>query len=71
MVSPAELPDVVSDFYRLSDRKGAKADYKGEGLFIAVKEEVQVKLTIGAYHKSIPSRMLLEVLEEVMEKAFK
>ena len=71
VVSPAELPDVVGDFYRLSKMKGAKADYKGEGIFIAVREEVQVKLTIGAYHKGIPSKTLLEALEEVMEKAFK
>ena len=70
MVSPGELPEVVSDFYRISRMKGAKPDYKGEGLFIAVKEEVQVKLTIGAYHKGIPSKTLLEVLEEIMEKAF-
>ena len=70
VVSPAELPDVVNDFYRLSKMKGAIPDYKGEGLFVAVKEEVQVKLTIGAYHKGIPSKTLLEVLEEVMEKVF-
>ena len=70
LVSPGELPEVVSDFYRLCGRKGAKADYLGDGMFIAVKEEIQLTLTIGAYHQAIPSRMLLEVLEEVMEIAF-
>ena len=71
LIAPCELPDVVRDFYRLSEQKGAKADYQGEGIFFAVKEEVQVKLTIGAYHDAIPSKTLLEVLEEVMEIAFK
>ena len=70
LISPGELPEVVRDFYRLSGSKGAKADYLGYGLFIAMKGDVQVKLTIGDYHKAIPSRSLLEVLEEVMENAF-
>ena len=70
LISPGELPEVVSDFYRLCGRKGAKADYLGDGLFIAEKGEVQVKLTIGAYHKAFPCRLLLNVLEEVIETAF-
>ena len=70
LVSPGELPEVVRDFYRLSEQRGAKADYKGNGLFVAVKEEVQVTLTIGAYHQSMPSKMLVDALMEVMEKAF-
>ena len=70
LVSPGELPEVVRDFYRLSEQKGAKADYKGNGLFVAVKEEVQVTLTIGAYHQSMPSKMLVDALMEVIEKAF-
>ena len=67
LVSPGELPEVVRDFYRLSEQRGAKADYKGNGLFVAVKEEVQVTLTIGAYHQSMPSKMLVDALMEVME----
>ena len=70
LVSPGELPEVVRDFYRLSEQRGAKADYKGNGLFVAVKEEVQVTLTIGAYHQSMPSKMLVDALMEVMDKAF-
>ncbi|MBP5152847.1 MAG: hypothetical protein ILP13_08050 [Lachnospiraceae bacterium] len=70
LVSPGELPEVVRDFYLLAEQKGAKADYKGEGLFVAVKEEVQVTLTIGAYHQSMPSKMLVDALMEVMGKAF-
>ena len=70
LVSPGELPEVVRDFYRLSEQRGAKADYKGNGLFVAVKEEVQVTLTIGAYHQSMPSKMLVDALMEAMEKAF-
>ena len=70
LISPGELPEVVSDFYRLCGRKGAKADYLGDGLFMAEKGEVQVKLTIGAYHEAFPCRLLLNVLEEVIETAF-
>ncbi|MBO7070186.1 MAG: hypothetical protein J6W09_02710 [Bacteroidales bacterium] len=70
LVSPGELPEVVRDFYRVCEKKGAKADYKGNGLFVAVKEEVQVTLTIGAYHQSMPSKMLVDALMEVMEEAF-
>ena len=70
LISPGELPEVVRNFYQLSGQRGAKADYLGGGMFIAVKEEIQLTLTIGAYHQAIPSRMLLEVLEEVMEIAF-
>lgn len=70
LVSHGELPEIVRDFYRLAEQKGAKADYKGEGHFIAVKEEVQVTLTIGEYHQSMPSKMLVDALMEVMEKAF-
>ena len=70
LVSHGELPEVVRDFYRLAEQKGAKADYRGEGLFVAMKEEVQVTLTIGAYHHAIPSKMLVDALTEVMEVAF-
>ena len=70
LISPGELPEVVRDFYRLSGQKGAKADYLGGGIFIAVKEGIRLTLTIGAYHKSMPGKMLLDVLEEVMEIAF-
>ena len=70
LVSPGELPEVVRDFYRVCEQKGAVADYKGEGHFIAVKEKAQVTLTIGAYHQSMPSKMLVDALMEVIEKAF-
>lgn len=70
LISPGELPEVVRTFYSASARRGAKADYLGEGKFIAVKNEIRLTLTIGEYHKAIPSRMLIEVLEEVMAECF-
>jgi len=71
LISPGELPEVVRNFYRLSEQKGADAEYAGHGFFVAVKGAIKVSLTIGEYSKPIPSRLLIEVLEEVMEEAFK
>lgn len=70
LISPAELPDVVLLFYRTAERCGAATCYQAGGVFIAEKGEIVVKLTIGAYHKAIPSRMLHDVLAEVMSQAF-
>lgn len=70
LISPGELPEVVRLFYGVSAQRGAKADYLGEGKFIAEKNEVRLTLTIGEYHKAIPSRMLVDVLEEVMAEYF-
>ena len=70
LISPGELPEVVRLFYGTSAQRGAKADYLGEGKFVAVKNEIQLTLTIGEHHKAIPSRMLFEVLEEVMDQFF-
>ena len=70
LVSPGELPEVVRDFYRLAEQKGAKADYKGEGLFVAVKQESKLTLNVGEYHEAIPSRVLYEALSEAIEQCF-
>ena len=70
LVSPRELPELVRIFYGASAKRGATADYLGEGVFLAVKHNVKLTLTIGAYHKSMPSRILVDVLEETMEKVF-
>ena len=70
LISPGELPELVRVFYVTSSQRGAKAEYLGEGKFIAVKNEIQLTLTIGSYHKSIPSRMVADVLEDVMDKFF-
>ena len=70
LVSPRELPELVRIFYGASAKRGAKADYLGGGVFLAVKNDVKLTLTIGACHKSIPSRILVDVLEETMEKTF-
>ncbi len=70
LVSPSELPELVTELYLKSDLKGAKADYLGNGLFNVMKDGVRVTLSIGEYHESIPSRRVLDCLDEVMEKAF-
>ena len=70
LISPGELPELVRMFYGASARWGAKADYLGEGKFITVKNETRLTLTIGEYHKAIPSRQIADILEEVMEKFF-
>ena len=70
LISSGELPELVRVFYGASAQRGATADYLGEGKFLAVKKEVRLTLTIGEYHKSMPSRMLVEVLEEVMDQYF-
>ena len=70
LISSGELPDLINTFYRLSEDRGAHADYVGDGLFVAVKGEVKLSLMIGAFHEAIPSRLLFDVLEELMDKAF-
>lgn len=70
LISPAELPDVVLLFYRYAEQCGAATCYQAGGVFLAEKGGAIVKLTIGAYHRAIPSKMLCDVLEEVMSQAF-
>ena len=70
LISPRELPDLVRVFYGASARRGAKPEYLGKGVFVAEKNEIQLTLTIGAYHKAIPSRQVADVLDEVMEQLF-
>ena len=70
LISPGELPDLVSVFYGASARRGVTAEYCGEGLFVAEKDNVTLTLTIGSYHKAFPSRMVADVLEEVMDQVF-
>lgn len=70
LISSGELPEIVLMFYGTSSRMGAEAKYLSNGIFIATKSEVTVKLEIQGPHQSIPCRMLQDVLEDVMEKAF-
>ena len=70
LISPGELPELVRMFYSASARRGAKADYLGNGKFIAVKNEIRLTLTIGEYHQAIPSRQVSDILEEVMDQFF-
>lgn len=70
LISSVELPDLVLMFYSASAERGAEAKYLANGIFIATKSEVTVKLEIQGPHPSIPCGMLQDRLEEIMEKAF-
>lgn len=70
LISPGELPDVVTVFYRTAERHGATPSYPQPGTFLAVKGRSVVKLVIGPYHQAIPSKMISEVLEDLMAQAF-
>ena len=71
LISPGELPDVILLFYGLAEKNRACPSYLQDGVFHAVKGEVVVRLIIGPYHQAIPSKMLCDLLEEVMCQAFK
>ena len=71
LVSPSELPELVLQFYGGAEKRGAVPIYLKDGIFQASKGEVILRLTIGSNHPSIPSRMLFELLDEVMDQAFK
>lgn len=70
LISSGELPEVVLMFYKAASRRGAEAQYLANGIFIATKSEVTVKLEIQGRHQSFPCKMLQEVLEQVMDEAF-
>ena len=70
LISPGELPDVVTAFYHGAEQYGAKADILLGGELVAVKGDVEVSLRVESTCSSMPSRQLKDVLEEVMEKAF-
>ena len=70
LISPGELPDVVTAFYHGAEQYGAKADFQFGGELVAAKGDVEIVLRIESTCSSMPSRQLKDVLEEVMEKAF-
>jgi len=70
LISPGELPDLISNFYRLSEKYAATPEYLRDGVFLATKGEVTVHLTIGDYYPSIPSKTLFDALEDMMKQAF-
>lgn len=70
LISPGELPEVVRSFYSESTCRGATPDYLGDGVFVAVKETVKLTLTIGDYQDSMPSKLLEDLLCEIMEEVF-
>ena len=61
LVSPSELPELVTELYRKSAKMGATADYLGD---------VQVTLTVGEYHESMPSKRAIDCLVKIMENEF-
>ena len=70
LVSPSELPELVTELYRMSAKKGATADYQGNGIFNVIKGDVQVTLTVGEYHESMPSKRAIDCLVKIMENEF-
>ena len=70
LISPGELPDMVRLFYCEATSRGATPDYLGDGVFVAVKEAVRLTLTIGDYQDSMPSKLLEDLLCEIMEEVF-
>ena len=70
LISPGEHPDLLGDFFRLSNQHGACAEYLCSGQFRATKNGVRISLTIGSYHEAIPGPMLLDALDAAMEMAF-
>ena len=70
LISPGELPEVVTMFYRTAERYGSTPSYPKPNTFLAVKGRSVVKLVIGPYHQAIPSKMISEVLEDLMAQAF-
>lgn len=71
LISPGELPEVVSSFYSISQQRGATANFLGNGVFLAQRGEIILTLTIGEYHESMPSRQLVDALREVMVRVFR
>lgn len=70
LVSPSELPELVTELYRKSAKMGATADYLGNGIFNIIKGEVLVNLTVGEYHESMPSKRAIDSLVKIMENEF-
>ena len=70
LISPGELPELLGEFFRLSNQHGASAEYLGSGQFRATKNRVRISLTIGSYHEAIPGPMLLDALDAAMGMAF-
>lgn len=71
LVSPGELPDVVLTFYREASRWGATPKFQHGGILIASRDGIQVTLELISTHRSIPSKLLEDVLVEMMEQAFR
>ena len=68
LISSVELPDITTMFYEIALKHGATPSTLKNGVFLAEKGEIALKLTIGPRHQSIPSKMLGEILEEVMNQ---
>lgn len=69
LIAPGELPNLMSNFEWLSRYYGAEPEYQ-DGSMIARKEDVEVRLTVGGYHKSIPGKRVLNALVFIMDERF-
>ncbi len=70
LISPGELPNLMSDFDWLADYYGAEKEVHDNQL-IARKNETEISLTIGAYHKAIPGKRVLSALVQMMDESFR
>lgn len=69
LISPGELPNLRSDFNWLADYYGASSEFDG-GTMTARKNDVEINLTVGPQHPSIPGKRVLEALVKVMDSNF-
>jgi len=69
LISPGELPNLRSDFEWLADYYGASYEFN-EGRMTARKNDVEISLTVGPQHPSIPGKRVLEALVKVMDSEF-
>lgn len=70
LISPSELPDLMAFFETEAKRRSASARYAGNGLLIAVKDGIEISLTVGTIEASIPSRCVFDEIDKAMDHAF-
>ena len=69
LISPSELPNLKSDFDWLTKYYGAEMD-SDENTLIARKDDIEIILTVGSFHKAIPGKRVLEALVHLMDESF-
>ena len=70
LTSPREILDVVCTFNRLCLQRGASVDFQTDGVFVAVKDGIQLTLKIGGEHEPMPSERLEKFLIGLIQAYF-